>query len=151
MLLYWLTLLPLAFALHFAWEYLQCQAFFVHGTVPSNWGEMVRATLGDVLLTVLTYAGVAAITHNSTWGIERWPWRVWISLLGFALTLSVALELAALADGRWSYTDAAPRLPLTPVSIVPILQLLTLFPLSFTVARAASRILAAPATGAKAP
>jgi hypothetical protein len=135
---YWLTLLPLAFALNGAWEYLQCAEFFVHGTAPNSAAEMLLATLGDVALTVLTYAIVAAITRNASWGIAAWTARVWISLLGLALILSASMEFAALTSGRWSYTPAAPLLPLTQLSIVPILQLVILLPLSLRLARVAA-------------
>lgn len=139
LLLFWLALLPLAFTLHLGWEYAQCQAFFVHGAIPATPAAMLRATLGDLVLTALAYAGVAAITRNAAWGVERWTRRVWISLLGFALSFSIALELMALVTGRWSYTASALRLPMTSVSIVPVLQLVILFPISFALARLATR------------
>ena len=130
-----ITLVPIAFALNLAWEYLECQRFFVHGTLPSSWSSLGLATLGDLALTGVAYAVIAAITREWTWPLHPWRARIWVALLALALILSIAVELRALATGRWSYTPAAPRLPLTPVSIVPILQLALLFPLSFGLAR----------------
>jgi hypothetical protein len=55
-----------------------------------------------------------------------------------AIALSVAVEVHALAMGRWSYTAAAPKLPFAGVSLLPILQLIVLLPISFALAREAT-------------
>lgn len=130
-----LALMPLAFGLNFAWEYAQCRAFFVHGELPVTAAAMRIATLGDLALTGLAYLGVAALARSWRWPLEAWTARVWTGLLGLALVASIGIELNALATGRWSYTAAAPRLPFTPVSLLPVVQLLVLFPLSFGLAR----------------
>lgn len=132
---YWLTLLLIAFFLHLPWEYLQCQAFFVHGSVPNTGTAMVVATLGDVALTFVVYGGVTWIARSRTWPLERWRWPVWAALESLAVVLSVAIEIIALNNGRWAYTDSAPRVPVFGVSIVPVLQLMILLPLSFILAR----------------
>lgn len=58
-----------------------------------------------------------------------------MALLSLALILSVAVETYALSIGRWAYTDAAPRLPGSSITVLPVAQLLVLFPLSFRLAR----------------
>lgn len=104
---------------------------------------MLTAALGDVALTLFAYCGVAAI-HNAAWPLRSWPASVWLLLMGMALITSVAVESYALLTDRWAYTDAAPRLPGSPISILPVAQLLILFPVSFYLARTLLRRVAQP-------
>ncbi len=144
--IFWPALALASFALHFVWEYAQCEAFFVHGREPATIGAMLRATLGDLVLTGIAWLGTALVAWNRDWALQSWTPRVWLSLLGLALVLSVSVELHAQAMGWWAYTERAPLLPLTPVSVLPVLQLLLLFPLSFGLARGVALRLAVPAT-----
>lgn len=132
--IFWLALTLVSFGLHFAWEYAQCEAFFVHVRAP-RMAPMLRATLGDLVLTGIAWLGTALVTWDRHWSLQRWTPRVWLSLLAFAIALSIAVELHALAMDWWRYTERAPRLPGTSVSALPVLQLLLLFPLSFGLAR----------------
>ena len=102
----------------------------------SIFSSRLRATLGDLVLTGIAWLGTALVTWNRDWALQRWTPRVWLSLLGLALVLSVSVELHAQAMGWWVYTERTPLLPLTPVSVLPVLQLALLFPLSFGLARA---------------
>lgn len=144
--IFWPALAAVSFALHFIWEYAQCEAFFVHVRGPATIGAMLRATLGDLALTLLAWLGTTLIAWNKNWALHRWTPRVWMSLFGLALVLSVSVELHAQAMGWWVYTERAPLLPLTPVSVLPVLQLLLLFPLSFGLARGVALRVAVPAT-----
>ena len=56
-------------------------------------------------------------------------------LLGVALALSASVESWALATSRWAYTNINPRVPGTPISVLPVAQLLLLFPLTFWLSR----------------
>lgn len=128
------SLLLISFPLHFGWEWVQCQPYFVHRLAPATEASMLVATLGDLVITLLVYGAVAGI-HGSGWLLRPWSASVWITLLGLALTISISVEAYALHTGRWSYTDAAPRLPGTLISVLPVAQLLVLLPLSFWLAR----------------
>ncbi|MEW6168403.1 MAG: hypothetical protein AB1651_12010 [Pseudomonadota bacterium] len=143
--IFWPTLAAVSFALHFAWEYAQCEPFFVHLRAPASMAAMLRATLGDLVLTALAGLGTALVSRNPRWPLQRWTPRVWLSLLGLALALSVTVELHALAMDWWRYTARAPRLPASQVSLLPVLQLVLLFPLSFGLARALALRLSAAA------
>lgn len=121
----------IAFVLHFAWENVQCAAFFVHATSAPTQVDMVRATLGDLAMTWLAYATVALATRSWNWPFRRWTCKEWGALVGTALVMSVAVERLAIASGRWSYTANNPRVPGTDVSVLPVAQLLLLLPLSF--------------------
>lgn len=121
----------IAFALHFAWENAQCGAFFMHATEAPTQIDMVRATLGDVAMTWLAYTTVTLATQRWNWPFDGWTWKVWGSLVGTALVMSVAVERYAIASGRWSYTTENPQIPGIGVSALPVAQLLLLLPLSF--------------------
>ena len=96
---------------------------------------MLWATLGDLLLTAIAYVGVVAGTRQWDWPVGVWTRSATVSLLILAVALSVAVESYGLATGRWAYTEIAPKLPLTNLSLVPVVQLVLLFPLSFALAR----------------
>lgn len=132
---YPLALLPTAFALHLAWEYVQCQPYFTHGSLPTTTVTMLLATLGDVALTAIAYVATALIARSWAWPLIRWDRRVWISLMVSAVILALLVEWHALGTGRWGYTAAALLVPGTAVGLLPILQLVVLFPLSFGLAR----------------
>ena len=129
-----LVLALISFPLHWAWEWVQCQPYFVHGATAATPLSMLMATLGDVVLTLLAYCGVAAI-HGAAWPLRPWSAGVWLALMSLALLLSLGVEAYALHSGRWAYTGIAPRLPGTSISALPVAQLLILFPLSFILAR----------------
>ncbi|MGM0578858.1 MAG: class I SAM-dependent methyltransferase [Myxococcota bacterium] len=141
------TLTILAWVVHFAWENAQCPLFFEHGSYDASLEAMAIAAAGDVVLTWLVYAVIAAASRRWRWSAERaWTLRQWALLMGLAIALGVAIERHALATGRWSYTDAAPRLPFVDVSMVPIMQLMVLLPVSFTLAdRLTRRLVGGPA------
>ena len=138
LILFLVTILLIGFPLHLAWEWVQCQPFFVHRAAPPTLASMMIATLGDGVLTLIAYGGVAAI-HGASRPLRPWTTGVWLTLLGLALILSIVMEAYALQTGRWTYTDAAPLLPGTPISVLPVAQLLLLFPLSFLLARSLTR------------
>jgi hypothetical protein len=125
----WLS--ALAFALHYVWENAQCSLFFVHGPGEATQLAMLRAAAGDVVLTWIAQVAVAAASRRWLWMLHRWRLREWVVLEAVAVVLSVAVEVYALARGRWTYTPLNPRLPGLDVSIVPVLQLALLFPLTF--------------------
>jgi len=129
----------LAFSLHYPWEYAQCGLFFVHRASPADPWSMLLVTGGDLILTWIAHLVLTALTGRWLWLHEPWTLRVWLALSGAALALSIPIELYALATNRWAYTTINPRLPLIGVSVIPVLQLLLLFPLTFLLARSGQR------------
>lgn len=123
-----------SFPLHFAWEWSQCQPYFIHGATSPSVSSMLMATGGDLVLTALAYA-LVAIVHGPRWGLGRWRLARLLTLLVVALALASGVELYALAAGRWIYTDIAPLVPGTKISVLPVMQLLVLLPLSLFLAR----------------
>jgi hypothetical protein len=126
-----------AFALHLAWEYAQCGAFFVHSALTPTTANMLAAAAGDVLMTWAAYAAVALRSGRWLWVVGPWTRRHWITFGAAALVMSFGVEAAALSSGSWGYTELNPRIPGTPVSRLPVAQFLVLLPVSFAVSRLA--------------
>jgi hypothetical protein len=124
-----------AFVLNYLWENIQCPWFFIHRGGNGGQIAMIVATLGDVVLTWMAQGLIAAVSRRWLWLLGPWHWRQWAVLFGAALGLSVLVETWALATSRWAYTDINPRVPGTPVSVLPVAQLLLLFPLTFWLSR----------------
>lgn len=120
-----------AFAFHLAWETAQCSPFFVHASPNPTEFDMVLATFGDVVMTWVAFAVVAAVTGRWDWPFGAWAVRHWLALEGAALVMSVAVERYALVTGRWSYTAENPRIPGLDVSVLPVAQMALLLPVTF--------------------
>jgi hypothetical protein len=125
----------IAFAFNSIWENMQCPLFFIHRGGNTGQIAMVFATLGDVAMTWMAQGLVAAVSRRWLWLLEPWHWRQWAVLLGSAVTMSVFVESWALATSSWAYTAMNPRVPGTPISVLPVAQLLLLFPLTFGLSR----------------
>jgi hypothetical protein len=124
-----------AFALlaHYVWENLHCPLFVHRPGVTPMWAAMIWASLGDVLLTWMAQLTLAVATRRWIWPRgARLP--AWLLLLALAAGMAIAIEAYALATGRWSYAATNPRLPGFGVSVLPLAQLMVLFPLSFLAA-----------------
>ncbi len=124
-----------AFVLHFLWESAQCIPFFVHryerfGFVPT----MVRAATGDILLTWISVAAVALTVRDARWVRNVTRRRTLVVLTVVNVVLAIAVERYALSAGRWSYTEINPVIPMVDVSLLPVLQLVLLVPLTFVIA-----------------
>jgi len=124
-----------AFVLNYLWENMQCPSFFIHRGGNTGQIAMVTATLGDVVMTWMAQGLVATVSRRWLWLLGPWHWRQWATLLGVALGLSVLVESWALATSHWAYTAINPRVPGTPISMLPVAQLLLLFPLTFGLSR----------------
>lgn len=122
--------------LHFAWEKFQCSPYFIHGAVPGSESfPMIRAALGDLLITWTAYLGVVVVSRSWDWVIKTWSLKQWAAIFGQALIFSFSIEILALRTARWSYTANNSLIPIIDVSALPVLQLLILFPLSFFILR----------------
>jgi len=135
-----------AFVLNYLWENMECPWFFIHQGRNTGQIAMVFATLGDVAMTWVAQGLVAAVSRRWLWLLGPWHWPQWAVLLGGALALSVFVESWALATARWSYTDINLRVPGTPISVLPVAQLLLMFPLTFGLSRQLIRLASNPSS-----
>lgn len=130
----------IAFCLNYLWETIQCPRFFIHLDGEATPSGMVIATLGDVAMTWFAQAVVAIFSRRWLWLLERWRWQQWTLLLAVALVSSFLVEYWALDSERWAYTNINPRIPGTPISALPVAQLVLLFPLTFGLSRLLLRL-----------
>ena len=122
----WATFALLVFSLNFAWEMMQMRWFASMQGLPL-WRTTIvcaRATLGDLVITVIAF-GIAALVGKST----RWPTgpRVVIAAITFVvvgITITVVYEIFALAKAMWRYDQTMPSL--FGIGALPLLQWLLL-------------------------
>ena len=120
-----------SFLLHWIWEMSQMPAYKDLAGRPflQTAARCSPAVLGDVVITFWIYAIGALAAHSPSWGLQpRWNVYVTVGLLG--VMHAVWIEQAAVASGRWAYTQAMPLIPRLNVGLYPVLQLLVLTPLT---------------------
>lgn len=117
----WAAFALTAFALHWTWEMVQAPLYESMRTLSlaaATW-QCTAASVGDVALTLLAYAAVAAAAGR-TWLLR--PRRAELAgYLAVGLLLTAALELLSVRVwGRWSYAPGMPRV--LGVGLAPLLQ-----------------------------
>ena len=120
----------IAFVLHLAWETIQCSPFFRHTANTPNLGAMILASAGDVLMILAVYLMTAIKYRSFSWFKEQWGTSLTLSVVGFSLILAVFVEIWAIRTQRWAYTDNNPVLPILGISILPLLQMALINPIS---------------------
>lgn len=111
-----------AFGLHLAWEFAQCGPFYVAGKFPLTLRGMLYVTVADVGLSAVLYALVALGARDVAWA-KRQAWTPMVALAALGAALAVAIELHAVATGRWSYSELMPLVPFIGAGVLPVLQL----------------------------
>jgi hypothetical protein len=92
-----------------------------------------RATLGDVAIALLAYAGGAAAVRRRDWLAAR-PGPAFGVYLSTGLAVTVVIErLSVGVLGRWAYDPELPRV--AGVGVAPVLQWIALPPLTLWLAR----------------
>lgn len=120
-----------SFVLHAIWEMSQMAAYrdlagrpFLETVV-----RCTPATLGDVIITFWIYGLGALAAHSIGWGLHP-RWNVYLTVALLAAVHAIWIEQAAIASGRWSYTDKMPTIPGLGAGVWPLLQLVLLTPLT---------------------
>lgn len=115
------------FLLHFVWEMLQTPFFAEMAAMP-HWPATLfclKATIGDVAIGLAAFAGGALVERSRGWFLEPSPMALIVYML-VGLAATVGLELHAVAQGRWSYSELMPVVPGLRVGVVPLLQWIVL-------------------------
>ena len=125
-----------SFVLNEIWEMAQMSAYVE--TAGHSWtstlGVCTWAAAGDVGITLGIYAGGALAAGDLGWGL-RGHWNIYAIAAVLGLACAALVEHAALAAGRWSYTESMPVLSLLGAGLWPLLQMTLLPPLTFLLAR----------------
>jgi len=125
-----------SFVVNEIWEMAQMSAYV--DTAGHSWsstlGLCTRATVGDVGIVLGIYAMGVLATGDPGWGLHsRWNMYATTAVLGLAYAALV--EHAALAAGRWAYSEHMPLVPWFDAGLWPLLQMMLLPPLTFWIAR----------------
>ena len=91
---------------------------------------MVFATAGDIIIMWTVYLMMALVHRSFTWFQEGWNWIVKFSLVGFSVLIAIVVELWAIKTERWAYTVNNPIVPFLDVSILPLMQMALINPIS---------------------
>jgi hypothetical protein len=125
-----------SFALNEIWEMAQMSAYVE--TAGNSWtstlGFCTRAAVGDVGIILGIYAAGALAAGHLGWGL-RGRWNIYAAAGVLGLAYAVLVEHAALAAGRWSYTERMPVVSVLGAGLWPLLQMTLLPPLTFWIAR----------------
>lgn len=113
-----------AFLFHFLWEIWQIS--FYKDMINAPHAQAVwfctRATAGDALMATVAYALAGVAARRFDWLLQPTfkPCFLYFSI-GLGLTI-VFEHLATNVWGRWTYSEAMPRLPLLGTGLLPVLQ-----------------------------
>ena len=125
-----------SFVLNEIWEMAQMSAYVE--TAGYSWtstlGFCTRAAVGDVGIILGIYAAGALAAGDLHWGL-RGRWNIYATAAVLGLAYAVLVEHAALAAGRWSYTERMPVVSVLGAGLWPLLQMTLLPPLTFWIAR----------------
>jgi hypothetical protein len=125
-----------SFVLNEVWEMAQMSAYIE--TAGYSWtstlGFCTRAAVGDVGIILGIYAAGALAAGNLGWGLSG-RWNIYAKVAVLGLASAALVEHAALAAGRWSYTERMPVVSVLGAGLWPLLQMTLLPPLTFWIAQ----------------
>jgi hypothetical protein len=135
-----LSVMLFGLLLNYPWEFIQAPLFEGMGSV-AHWEGVktcTRAALGDAVIMVFAYWGVALLTRGRDWIVAP-RWRETLLLVSIGVSVTVLIERLALHDqwfSAWRYSAAMPVIPGLDVGLVPVLQWVFLPPLMLALAGA---------------
>jgi len=125
-----------SFVLNEIWEMAQMPAYVETAGHPwmSTLGLCTQAAVGDVGIILGIYAAGALAAGDLGWGLSG-RWNIYATAAVLGLTYATLVEHAALAAGRWSYTEHMLVVSVLGAGLWPLLQMTLLPPLTFLFAR----------------
>lgn len=131
-----LTVIAIVAAIfQYAWEYWQCGTFYTMDGNSELSSLMLSATFGDVNMTIILYFLLSFVNKDLNWIVKRWESKEYVIMSLYALFLSFYFEVHALFTGRWGYSEAMPLFPNTNIGLLPVIQLVILFPVTFLISK----------------
>jgi hypothetical protein len=133
---FFVTTVLMSFVLNEIWEMVQMSAYVETAgfPLPSTLFFCTRAAVGDVGIILGIYAAGALAAGDLGWGL-RAHWNIYATVVLQGLAYAALVEHAALAAGRWSYTERMPVVSILGAGLWPLLQMTLLPPLTFLFAR----------------
>ncbi|MDX8362464.1 hypothetical protein [Cytobacillus sp. IB215316] len=130
-----IIIIVVSLILHSAWEFLQCGIFYNMSSMSIVEPLMWQAIFGDVNMTIILFLLLTFIHGNDKWIFNKFNKVTYIIIFLYALALSFYFESSALYTERWSYSEYMPFVLNTNIGLIPVIQLIVLFPLTFTISR----------------
>lgn len=119
-----------AVILNFAWELAQAPLYESMGNAWESARRCFVASLGDGVMILLVAAAGAALFQTAPW-FAKPRLSTYTFAVCAGLAIAVGVEQWGVATARWAYLPRMPRVPLTDLGLVPVLQMAVLTPLSF--------------------
>lgn len=127
----WTGWIIFVFALHFAWEMAQARWFASMANLPFWTATLLclRATLGDLAITLVSFFVAAAMARSVEWPVRNFSAGRVLVYVAVGLAITIVIEIIALRTDRWSYADNMPTLfgigvlPLAQWVILPLVAL----------------------------
>ncbi len=113
-----------AFLLHFVWELLQMPLFSGFDDFPyyPTVLHCTKATFGDVVISLVAFAGACLITRSRMW-IVSMSYSGVVAFLAIGLVITIIFELLATGPlNRWEYGELMPMIPVIGVGVSPVAQ-----------------------------
>jgi hypothetical protein len=125
---------------NYLWELAQAPLYMGMERFRAVWWHCFVASLGDGLLVLGIFAMGWLLLRQQRWFVHPGLWGYGV-MMTTGLVIGITVEWVAVhVLGRWMYTAWMPRIPGLAVGLVPVLQMLLLPPLIFSlVARWQSR------------
>jgi fatty acid desaturase len=125
-----------SFVLNELWEMAQMPAYAETAgrSLSRTIGPCSRAAVGDVGITLGIHTVIALAVCDLGWTLRR-RWGASAAAAALGLACAILVECAALAAGRWSYTEQMPVVPALDAGLWPLLQMTLLPPFTFLVPR----------------
>ena len=121
-----------SFVAQFVWEAIQSPIFY-GGSPPVC--ILLCAAGGDVMMGAGLYLLLTAAHGEADWMTRPYTRADWGIMVLYGALLSFYIETRALWLNRWHYDAAMPLIPGTPVGLIPVLQLVLLFPAGLGISR----------------
>lgn len=135
-----LKVFVVAFALNLVWENAQAPLYQGYVSFWQHFWICLPASLWDAGYITVVYLAIK-FAYRAVGLIQKTPdqeesvFGITTMIIVVALGFVTAgyIELRALAQGRWTYTDVMPLVPIIHVGLTPFLQLALLSLLTYTI------------------
>jgi len=135
-----LRLFVISVALNYLWEMGQAFLFVGMDYSAATWLHCFVASLGDGVLVGLIHFSGRMVMGGSDW-FTRPGLKAYAIMVASGLLIGVLVEWVAVHKlARWTYTEAMPLIPMLDVGWVPVLQMLIMPPLIFSVLAKSARL-----------
>lgn len=120
---------------NYVWEMLQMPFYAAMSfSNPISYSRCLFASVGDAAIVVGIFILGRVLFRTLSWPEKLTPTKaIYLILIGSAI--AIIIEVVALKADRWAYSSLMPLIPFFEVGIVPVVQLMVLPFISFSLTR----------------